>query len=78
MTLPRNWKFQSLYALYLAVNDPKERATPQSTIDAVVYALRERGIAALSESAIVKRLSLCDDQARAQIKQRAMKMGLAA
>jgi hypothetical protein len=44
--------------------------TPQSTIDAVVYAVRTRGVAALGEPANEERLLRCDDAAMKQINER--------
>jgi hypothetical protein len=49
------------------------RPTPQSTIEAVLYCVRERGLAALRERANVERLSRCDEKARAQINERIAK-----
>jgi hypothetical protein len=45
-------------------------ATPQSTVEAVIVAVRERGLAALEEPANVERLIRCDRAARAQINER--------
>jgi hypothetical protein len=52
-------------ALYRAVNKPS--ATPQATVEAIVVAVRERGLAALKDAANVERLAHCDQAARAQI-----------
>jgi hypothetical protein len=41
--------------------------TPQSTIDALVYCVRVRGIAALDEPNNKERLARCDADAREQI-----------
>jgi hypothetical protein len=46
------------------------RATPQSTIDAIVYCVRVRGIAALEEPNNKERLARCDAAAREQIDER--------
>jgi hypothetical protein len=51
-------------------SDPRPRPTPETTIDAILYCVRQRGVAALKESANVERLSRCDDAAHAQIKKR--------
>jgi hypothetical protein len=48
--------------------------TPQSTIDAVVYAVRIRGVAALEEPANEERLSRCDEAAMKQINERIEKI----
>jgi hypothetical protein len=48
--------------------EPKvERRTPQVTVDAIVWTVSERGLAALDEPANVERLSRCDERARAEI-----------
>jgi hypothetical protein len=45
-------------------------ATPQSTIDAIMYCVRERGLVALKEAANIERLLRCDLSARRQINER--------
>jgi len=45
----------------------KPRSTPQSTIDAVLYCVRDRGLAALREPANLQRLAEFDDSARQQL-----------
>jgi len=57
--LPKNWDRMSVGALWNALNDPARHPTPQSTIDAIIYCVRTRGIAALKESANEERLSRC-------------------
>ena len=42
------------------------RTTPQTTIEAVLHSVRERGLPALKEPANVERLSRCDANARRQ------------
>lgn len=59
---------------YAALNDPSRFQTPQSTIDAVVYCVHERGLDALNEPANLDRLSRCDQAARNQINQRIEKL----
>src|SRR5262245_12256556 len=49
---------------------PDRRPTPRSTIEAVMHAMRERGLAALKESATAERLERCDAAARAEIERR--------
>jgi hypothetical protein len=61
-------KTPSIDAPYGALNSPK--ATPQTTVEAVMFAVRQRGLAALEEAANVERLHRCDGAARAQINQR--------
>jgi hypothetical protein len=55
-------------ALWNALNDPARRATPQSTIEAILYSVRSRGIAALEEPNNKERITRCDAAARQQIK----------
>ena len=59
-----------------AAHDPmqRSRSTPQSTIEAVLYCVRERGLAALREPTNLERLSQCDEEARAQINERIAKL----
>ena len=47
-----------------------DRRTPQVTIEAIMYAVRERGVAALNEAANIERLTRCDEAARAEINER--------
>jgi hypothetical protein len=49
------------------INDPHSRPTPQSTVAAILYCVRERGIAALNEPVNIERLSRCRAGALAQI-----------
>lgn len=53
---------------------PSPRPTPQTTIDAVMLAVRERGIGALREPANVERLRRCDAAAKAQLRARIEKL----
>ena len=55
-------------ALYRELNKP--RATPLATVEAIMIAVRERGLAALKDAANVERLACCDQAARAQINRR--------
>jgi hypothetical protein len=48
--------------------------TPQTTIEAILYCVRTRGIATLKEAANIERLSRCDEHARAEINQRIKKL----
>jgi hypothetical protein len=52
------------------LNDPRNHWTPKVTIEAVVYSVRERGLAALKEAANVERLSRCNAAAKAEIEKR--------
>jgi hypothetical protein len=60
----------SLPALWEALNHPRRRPTPQSTIDAVCHAVKARGLDALQEPANIERLMRCDQAARQQINKR--------
>jgi hypothetical protein len=68
--LPANWHEMSLGALWERLNDPRGRPTPQTTIEAILLAVRKRGLAALREPANIERLSGCDPAARQQINER--------
>jgi hypothetical protein len=46
------------------------KPTPQCTIEAILYCVRERGASALKEPANVARLRTCDPPARTQINHR--------
>jgi hypothetical protein len=52
------------------LNALENRPTPQVTVEAIWHAVRERGLAALNESATRQRLARCDAAALAQIDQR--------
>jgi len=66
--IPAEWDTMSLDGLCSTLNRP--RATPRSTIEAVMHSVRERGLAALKEAANLERLQRCDDRAKAQINAR--------
>ena len=72
--LPKNWDRLSLDALWNNLNDPQRYPTPQSTIEAVMYSIRARGLAALKEPANEERLSRCDEAAMKQIRERIERM----
>jgi len=69
-SLPKNWDTLSLGALWNVLHDPARHATPQSTIDAILYCVRARGIAALEEPNIKEQLASCDAAARKQVDER--------
>jgi len=50
------------------------RLTPRTTIEAVMWCVRERGPQALHEPANIERLSRCDDAAIAEIDARIRKL----
>jgi hypothetical protein len=49
-------------------------STPQTTIEAVMYCVRERGLAALREPANQQRLMTLDDAARVEVNWRIAKL----
>ena len=49
-------------------------STPQTTIEAVMHCVRERGLSALREPANQQRLITCDDAARAEVNRRIAKL----
>jgi hypothetical protein len=62
-----------------AAKQPAKRAapgTPQTTIEAIMYSVRTRGLAALKEPATLERLGRCDEQALDEIDQRIAKLGI--
>jgi hypothetical protein len=68
--LPRNWQQMEFLALWKALNDPRRHPTPQVVIEAIMLAVRERGVAALREPANLERLARCDRRARNEINRR--------
>jgi len=72
--LPSGWERMSISTLWSALNYGVWRPTPQSTIDAIVHSVRERGPAALLEPVNIARLRACDAAARAEIDQRIIKL----
>jgi hypothetical protein len=54
----------------------RSHATPRTTIEAIMWCVRERGPQALHESANIERLRRCDDAAIAQIDARMTKLGV--
>jgi hypothetical protein len=67
-SIPHDWDRMSLDALWEFFN--RRRPTPQTSIEAVMLCVRERGIAVLEEPANLERLSRCDASARAEINAR--------
>ena len=49
---------------------PSSLPTPDATIEAIMYSVRERGLSALDEPATRERLARCDAAARNQINRR--------
>jgi hypothetical protein len=52
---------------------PKKRPTPQTTIGAIMWCVRERGPQALQEQENIERLGRCDDAAISEIERRLSK-----
>jgi hypothetical protein len=61
---------QAKYRHGLSINGMQQWGTPKTTVEAVMYAVRARGIASLKEPANFERLSRCDAAGRAEINQR--------
>jgi hypothetical protein len=78
--LPPNWDTLSVGALWEALNDLRRWPTPQSTIEAVMHAVRARGVDALQEPPTRERLLQCDGRAKTEINRRiaALKGGASA
>ena len=66
--LPQGWEDMSLGALWERLNNPWR--TSPSTIEAILVAVRTRGLAALKEPANLERLHRCDAKAQAEIDRR--------
>jgi hypothetical protein len=65
---------ETLGALWDRFNNIIRLPTPQVTVEAIMFAVRERGLDALKEPATRERLLRCDANARAQITRRIEKM----
>ena len=50
--------------------EPRLPPTPRTTIEAIMWTVRVRGVAALREAANIERLSRCDSTARTEINER--------
>jgi hypothetical protein len=61
-------------AWFEQLNNPDNRPTPKATVEAVLRAVRESGLAALKEPATAERLRRCDAAAKAEIEQRIAKL----
>ena len=51
-----------------------DQPTPQTTVEAVMYCVRERGLATLKEPANQYRLMMFDGAARAEVNRRILKL----
>jgi hypothetical protein len=69
--LPKNWHRMPFVALYDDLL--RNRPTPKAVVEAIMWCVRDRGLAALDEPANVERLARCDEAARAEIKRRCAK-----
>jgi hypothetical protein len=68
---PNEESFESFYNRINGITKPAPpRPTPQTTIEAILYCVRDRGPAALREPANIERLSRSDRAARAEIDRR--------
>jgi hypothetical protein len=70
--IPRDWDAMPMDAL--SERFQERRPTPQSTIEAILWSVRTRGLAALKEPASIERLERCDAAARAEINRRIQKL----
>jgi hypothetical protein len=52
------------------MSSSERRSTPQATVEAIMFCVRERGVSALKESPNIARLRTCDGPARTQINHR--------
>jgi hypothetical protein len=64
----------SLERAWAELNDPGNRPTPKATIEAVMHAVRARGLGALKELATEERLESCDAAAKAEIERQIAKL----
>jgi hypothetical protein len=69
-SIPQNWDHMSIDGLWHVLNYERQQPTPQTTIEAIMYCVCERGLAAMKEPANQERLSRCDAAARQQINER--------
>ena len=66
----------SLERAWAEINDPRNRTTPQVTVEAIVFSVQERGIGALKDPSNIERLSRCGKAAKNEINRRIEKLGL--
>ena len=64
----------SIEGAWNEINNPHSRPTPQSTVEAILHCVRERGIATLDEPKNIGRLRGCDVTALAEINRRIAKL----
>jgi hypothetical protein len=66
--IPLDWEEMTLDELWERSN--REHPTPQATIEAIMFAVRARGVAALREPANIERLLRCGVAAKAEVNRR--------
>lgn len=64
-----------LATLYEYLNHSDRHSTPEMTVEAIMFAIREDGVSAVREPDTRERLQRCDDNAKEQLRQRAKKLG---
>ena len=69
-SIPEDWDRISIDTLWDALSYERQRPTPQSTIEAILHFVRERGLAVLKEPANLERLKSCDAAAKIEINRR--------
>jgi hypothetical protein len=69
---PRDWDRMPIDELWRLFNE--RRPTAQTTVEAIMLAVRERGLGALQEPGTKERLARCDAAAIKQIDQRITKL----
>jgi hypothetical protein len=60
----------SVGALWNALNDSRNRPAARVVIEAIFWDVRENGLAALKSESNKRRLVLCDENAKAEVKRR--------
>jgi hypothetical protein len=63
-----------LGGLWEKLNNPHRFSTPQTLVEAILYAVKSRGVDALKEPDNIERLSRCDEAGKAEIERRIAKM----
>src|SRR5262245_35048126 len=67
-SIPQDWDSMSGDALSRSFS--RKRPTPQTTVEAIMWSVREHGLSALDEPDNIERISRCDEAARRQINER--------
>jgi hypothetical protein len=72
---PNEESSDSFYNCTSGITKPApQRPTPQTTIEAILYCVRQRGLTALRDAANIERLRQCDAAAKRQINERIAKL----